>query len=191
MKKSKRTKKQNQSIHAKNRALDRYNVMLDTKDLIAIVDLIRDGKAKMLYKTSNSKSVQQVEYQGQNFVVAYDKRRKSIASFLPKDAKELIAMETKEVEEAIQKQQEEEKLKQTVFDPTALTLFQAYNKLSDLFNEIKKNTIDQMKPDANGQLVINTGIYKWKDGSFHTVIETINQGEANEIQEEYDNQKQG
>lgn len=98
-------KKKAQRIHAKTRAWQRYGIILNRDDLFAIVRMIQsqratqrdnsesDNSVLFLERKSNRITIYQVKYLTHNLVVAYDKERHSIASFLPADAEEVNNME--------------------------------------------------------------------------------------------------
>lgn len=82
------TKKQSEAIHAKLRAIERYGVSLNNRDLEIIVGRIKNGNSKTIEKQSNRVSVHKVEYQGVEMIAVYDKHRKMIITFLPKEDEE-------------------------------------------------------------------------------------------------------
>ncbi len=40
-----------------------------------------------------------------------------------------------------------------------------------IIDAITETPPDDMKTDQNGQLVVNTGVYRWKNGSYHDEVE--------------------
>lgn len=78
-------KRKGQHRHAKRRALERYGVEVNAETLKALEREIRAGKGVFIEKKSHRISIFRVR----EFIVAYDKTRGSIATFLPKDAKEV------------------------------------------------------------------------------------------------------
>lgn len=72
-----------QTIHAKKRALERYNLKLNKKDIMSIVKSIIQGKATFLQKQSCSRSVFITNHNGIDLRVVYDKNRKSLRTILP------------------------------------------------------------------------------------------------------------
>ena len=82
-------KKISQRIHAKTRAAQRYHASLNREDLFAIVQLIQANQSVRIEKKTNRITIHKVMYKEKEFIVAYDKSRKSIASFLPPDCQEL------------------------------------------------------------------------------------------------------
>lgn len=79
----------NQRIHAKTRAIERYNTFLNRNDLFAIVKLIQENKSIPIAKKTNRITIHKINYKEVDLVVAYDKSRGSVASFLPPDCQEL------------------------------------------------------------------------------------------------------
>lgn len=41
----------------------------------------------------------------------------------------------------------------------------------DIIHEVRATHPDDLDTDNDGQLIIYTGIYRWKDGSYHTTQE--------------------
>ncbi len=80
-------KKQNQKIHAKKRALERFDLNLTNDDLIHIGAKIKKGESIYIRKMSNRVKLHQVEYNGQILKVVYDKLRHQVVSFLTEDMK--------------------------------------------------------------------------------------------------------
>lgn len=84
-------KKIAQRIHAKRRMLERFNVVINRKDLHEIALLIRNNKAKFSYRISSrlTRWVVSDFYQLPKMVVIYDSRRNQIITVMPyKDSKE-------------------------------------------------------------------------------------------------------
>lgn len=80
-----RTKKDNQIAHAKKRAAERYGLVLNRREYMEVVNLIQDGKAQFMYRTSNRLAVFSLTYMETDVVVVYDKQRKTVVTFLPKE----------------------------------------------------------------------------------------------------------
>jgi len=76
------SKKFSQNIHARRRAIDRYNLKYNRFMRKELVQKILDGRAKFIEKQSNRVSKWRIIYQGQEFDVIYDNKRKSIVTFL-------------------------------------------------------------------------------------------------------------
>lgn len=79
----KRSKKLNQRIHAKKRALERFDLDLNRDDLNKIKYLIQNKKTLMLERSSLRVTIHRVDYKGKRMRVVYDKLRKNIVTFLP------------------------------------------------------------------------------------------------------------
>lgn len=86
MKRGKNSKKKAQFRHAKMRALERYDLDLRDEDINNIVEIIRSHKSKSLAKQSNNISINELTYKECVVKVAYDRQRKSIATFIPADS---------------------------------------------------------------------------------------------------------
>ena len=78
-----KTKEQCQQLHALKRAQQRYSVPLSKSDYRELCSLIKKGKASILQKQSNRVNICSLSYKEKTFVLAYDKQRHSIATFLP------------------------------------------------------------------------------------------------------------
>jgi len=87
--------------HSKRRAAQRYDIELTNKDLIKIVELIRNGKAAVSRRVTCSKSVVLVQYNGDNLVLLYSKRHKEILTFFPPDGGDARRLESIKVSAAI------------------------------------------------------------------------------------------
>lgn len=75
--------------HSKRRALERYGIDVKTKELAYLASLIKGGHATHLRKASGRISIWQVQRTtGEKLTVAYDEKKRAIASFLPKDSRE-------------------------------------------------------------------------------------------------------
>jgi hypothetical protein len=72
-------------IHAKKRVLERYGIILYKDDLNHLVRMIQDGRGKFLEKESVRKTLWELKYKGTKFRVVYDKDRKAIITFLPRE----------------------------------------------------------------------------------------------------------
>lgn len=82
-----------QGLHAIQRARERYGVFLCIDDLKQIANKIRTGKSKFIARKTTRITEHEIEYDGYTFLVAYDKSRNSVCSFLPRlseDAKRYI-----------------------------------------------------------------------------------------------------
>lgn len=83
-------KRLRQVSHALRRARDRYDLDLNEEDLNAMVRQIQTKtNAQHIYTQSNRVTLWLVQYQGQQCRVVYDRSRKVIVSFLPKESNPL------------------------------------------------------------------------------------------------------
>lgn len=80
------TKKEAQRLHSIGRGAERYGMKLSGTDLGKICGLIQTSQSTLVEKQSNRISVHLVTYNGEQIPVVYDKKRKSIATVLPKEA---------------------------------------------------------------------------------------------------------
>jgi phage FluMu gp28-like protein len=83
-----KNKAEGQNKHAKQRAMERYGIDLNRHKRLEIVHMIQHGKATCVRKQSHRVSIFSLQYENQEIVVVYDKQRKTLASFLPLEAKE-------------------------------------------------------------------------------------------------------
>lgn len=74
-----------QRIHAKRRAEERYALELNRDDLRNIVQRIQQNQATHVEKQSHRVSVFDLTYNNIDVRVVYDKNRKTIVTFLPKE----------------------------------------------------------------------------------------------------------
>ena len=74
-----------QSRHALKRAHQRYGKAFRKQDLAQMRNLIWKGESSFIRKLSCSRSQHCVNYQGQNYMVVYDKSRNQICTFLPEE----------------------------------------------------------------------------------------------------------
>lgn len=72
-------------IHARKRALERYNLEVDRKLLNWFAGQIKSNKAIFFRRKSNRVTNWIVKYNNENYLVSYDKQRKTIITFLPKE----------------------------------------------------------------------------------------------------------
>lgn len=79
----KRDKSQSQRIHAKQRALERYDLDLNRQDLEEIIKKIHLNKASFIKRQSFRVTVWKVTYKEKELITVYDKHRQTIATFLP------------------------------------------------------------------------------------------------------------
>lgn len=91
MPKFRRSKRANNHIHARRRAMERYGIELSQELHQSIVKAIRADKqkrtrwAKWQQKITNTRSLWLVEVEGQRLTVIYDKAQKSLVTVLPPD----------------------------------------------------------------------------------------------------------
>lgn len=69
--------------HARRRALQRYDLHLEMPDYLAMVKVIQQGKAMLLFRESNARSHWLIE---DRYIAVYDNTRKGISTFLPPEA---------------------------------------------------------------------------------------------------------
>lgn len=84
-------KKNTQMRHARQRAIQRYDIEFDQKTHTTFLQAIQSGNAKKavkLWKQSNRVSIFKVWFDGRWIPVVYDSQRKQIVTFLPKEAME-------------------------------------------------------------------------------------------------------
>ena len=74
--------------HSIERAKERYGLCLEERDIAKIARKIRQNDSICLEQKSRTRSLHLVEYQGENMVVVYDKRRKTIATILGRNSRE-------------------------------------------------------------------------------------------------------
>lgn len=81
-------KAKGQRYHAKERALERYGLVLTRAIYREWVRLIQSHKATFVSRTSCRLSKFIIHWQGQDFPVVYDSMRKTVVTVLPKEALE-------------------------------------------------------------------------------------------------------
>lgn len=69
--------------HAKMRAMERFNLNLSDVQYKQMCSMIKQGKCKIIDKQSSRVSIHELNWEGKNLVVAYDKERHTIITFLP------------------------------------------------------------------------------------------------------------
>ena len=75
---------ESQNIHAIKRAKQRYGVDITVLDLKKIANKIRKGKSIFVERSTLRIVKHLVNHKGIDMLVAYDKNRNSVCSFLPK-----------------------------------------------------------------------------------------------------------
>jgi len=84
--------------HSKRRAWNRYGISLNKLRRRELVKMIQEGEGTFVKQSANNSSIWKLEVEGQDVLVVYDKTKKDIATFLPKDAWEWSLLEEKEDE---------------------------------------------------------------------------------------------
>lgn len=82
-----KTKTEAQNKHAKQRAMERYGIDLNRHKREQIIRMIQNGQAECVRKQSLRVSIFSVQFEDKEVIVVYDKQRKTLASFLPIEAK--------------------------------------------------------------------------------------------------------
>ena len=80
---STRTKAKSQVVHAQRRALERYGLNVNEKTNRQFVNMIQAGKATLLQKQSLRVAKYRIEFEEKTYIVIYDRKRKTIVTFLP------------------------------------------------------------------------------------------------------------
>lgn len=93
------TKKEAQRSHAKRRALERYGLQLNRFDIKTIIKMIQTQNAFFIESQSHRLKKYQITYKSTTAIVIYDKLRKEIVTFLPKENNELAEIQKNEVRE--------------------------------------------------------------------------------------------
>lgn len=81
----KRSKAKQQTRHAIQRARQRFDLVMSESDITRIIEMIQAGRCKHIEKQSRRVSMFQVMLDQQVLYAAYDKQRKTIATFLTQD----------------------------------------------------------------------------------------------------------
>lgn len=76
------SKKNNQRIHAKKRAEERFGIQLNKSKRKELIKMILNGNARHLEKISNRLSKFRVKFEDTLMDLVYDKSRKNIVTFL-------------------------------------------------------------------------------------------------------------
>ena len=80
------TKKISEEIHAKKRALERYDLNLTPELLGYFRGHIKKNKGRFIERQSRRVTIWEVDKDGVTYKVAYDSKRHTIISFLPPEA---------------------------------------------------------------------------------------------------------
>lgn len=81
--KTKKSKLACQKIHAKKRARQRHGIILSDRGIQTIVTTIQNGQAELIERQSMRVGIYKVSYDGYDFKVVYDRKRKTLATVLP------------------------------------------------------------------------------------------------------------
>lgn len=76
------------NAHAKQRAEERYGLILNWDARHDIIDMIQTGKAEFVGRESRNRTLWRVQYQDQALNVVYDRARSTLCTLLPKEAEE-------------------------------------------------------------------------------------------------------
>ena len=76
-------KKKSERIHAKRRALERYDLDFTKKIRNQLLDKIKRSDGTFLFRQSRRVSVWEVEHENKKYQIVYDRNRKEIVTFLP------------------------------------------------------------------------------------------------------------
>lgn len=87
MKNNKNSKKEAQTKHARQRAMERYEIDFTQNKRETMLKQIERGEGRFLRKQSHRVSIFLMVCDNKEVVVVYDKERNNIASFLPIEAK--------------------------------------------------------------------------------------------------------
>lgn len=81
------TKAKCQQLHAIKRAASRYGINLDKDNYKELCQQIKDQKGTFIRKQSNRISIWAITFKNKEVLVAYDKLRHTIVTFLPPENK--------------------------------------------------------------------------------------------------------
>lgn len=73
--------------HAVQRAWERYGINLTNRDIGSIIYQVMDGRAEKVRQDSGRTAIYDVVVQGQVCRIVYNRARKFIVTFLPRDAR--------------------------------------------------------------------------------------------------------
>lgn len=76
-------KEEAQKRHGKNRAKERFDIDLSDEDLARIIAQIKRGESEFVRRQSERLTLHRVVVGESNPVVVYDRKRKTIVTFLP------------------------------------------------------------------------------------------------------------
>lgn len=74
------TKLKCERLHCKRRALERFNLSLNHKDMAEMAKLIQTQKAEFIRKRSNRITLWRMNYRGNEMTVVYDNKRHAVVS---------------------------------------------------------------------------------------------------------------
>jgi hypothetical protein len=75
-------RKRKGNLHAKERALERYEITLTKRDILNIIQLIQAGKSLDQFKLSNARSLHLIDYNNERLPVIYNKVTKRLVTVL-------------------------------------------------------------------------------------------------------------
>lgn len=76
--------------HACKRALLRYELKLTQDDLDNIVKLIQNGKAQFIERSSNRRTIFNVNYNNKVVTIVYNSEKHKVITFLPINSREIL-----------------------------------------------------------------------------------------------------
>ena len=79
--------KNRRNRHAKKRAEQRYNVLLNREDRRIIATKIRDNNSIFIGRTTNTKSIHLVKHKDEEYIAVYSSSTNCLVTFLPKDCR--------------------------------------------------------------------------------------------------------
>lgn len=78
-----KNKREAEAAHFKRRLASRYNLIVNHKSIIDLLNLVGTNKCRFIYKCSNTRSVYEISYQNMLIKVLYDKVRKMFITAIP------------------------------------------------------------------------------------------------------------
>lgn len=79
--------KNRRNKHAKKRAKQRYNLLLNREDRRIIATKIRDNDSIFIGRTSNTKTIHIVNHKNEELIAVYSSATNCLVTFLPKECK--------------------------------------------------------------------------------------------------------
>jgi len=74
------TKLKCERLHCKRRALERFGLSLNHKDMAEMAKMIQSGKAEFIRKRTNRVTLWKITYRDNLMTVVYDNKRHSVVS---------------------------------------------------------------------------------------------------------------